>query len=77
MTSLHGHEVIEFIHTKPILKKNLLSTIKKEFGDAKFHTCSKENMTAEELLKFLEEADKLHFKDEKAYINEGNVCDHD
>lgn len=79
MTQIHGHEVINFIkNSKPAIKKeDLLSTIEKAFGDAKFHTCSKENMSAKELLEFLEMADKLYFVNNHARIKTSNVCNHE
>jgi probable metal-binding protein len=79
MEQIHGHEVIALIKdANPAIKQDeLINTIKENFGDAKFHTCSVEGMSAEELIEFLESRDKLFFENGEVHIKEANICDHD
>ena len=60
--SIHGHEVLEMILASktPFTSESLVKAIDERFGkNARFHTCSAENMTARELVVFLEERGKF------------------
>jgi probable metal-binding protein len=62
MNSIHGHEVMEMMlgSGKTYTKQLLLADIHEKFGTgARFCTCSAENMTAEELVDFLEARGKF------------------
>ena len=46
------------------------------FGeDARFHTCSAENMPANELISFLAERSKFYSDDTGFRVNEDEICD--
>ncbi len=54
--SVHGHDVMALMvaQATPVLKVELLSKMSQAFGEnARYHTCSAENLTAEELIIFL------------------------
>lgn len=62
MTQIHGHDVLKMMleSGKIYTKKSLVADIIQKFGaDARFHTCSAEGMTAEEMVAFLEAKGKL------------------
>ena len=52
MASIHGHEVLHMILSSKVAftQRSLIEAIHQRFGEeARFHTCSAENMTAAEL----------------------------
>ncbi|MGK5721520.1 YecH family metal-binding protein, partial [Proteus mirabilis] len=56
MASIHGHEVLHMILSSKVAftQRSLIEAIHQRFGEeARFHTCSAENMTAAELVAFL------------------------
>lgn len=60
--SIHGHEVMHFMMERggSFTKQSLREAIVARFGaDARFHTCSADNMTAEQLIDFLEARGKF------------------
>ncbi|MCH1931643.1 YecH family protein [Shewanella sp. A25] len=60
--SVHGHDVMALMvaQATPVLKVELLSKMSQTFGEnARYHTCSAENLTAEELIIFLMGKGKL------------------
>ncbi len=62
MTQIHGHEVLQMMMTsgKAYTKPGLTQDIISKFGpEARFFTCSAENMTAAELVEFLDRKGKL------------------
>ena len=62
MNTVHGHEVMEMMLTsgKTYTKELLLTDIVQKFGpDTRFYTCAAENMTAEQLVAFLEARGKF------------------
>lgn len=62
MNHIHGHEVLNMMIAtgKTYTKASLAADIIGKFGaDARFHTCSAEDLTAEELVAFLEARGKL------------------
>ncbi len=72
MKSIHGKEVIAMITNSTIKREELITTIEEKFKDTRFYVCSKENLTAKELLEFLENAKKLYFEDGIAKMH---LCD--
>ena len=76
--SLHGHEVmrkmIESGHA--YTRDSLRIAITAWFGEtARFHTCSAENMTADELIAFLAARHKFYSDDVGFRVNEDEICD--
>ena len=56
MTSIHGHDVLNMMieSGKQYTEQSLVQAIASRFGNnARFHTCSAENMTAAERVAFL------------------------
>ena len=80
MESIHGHEVINFIQSSkpPISRHNLMNAISGEFGnEAIFHTCTQSNLSAIDLVSFLERAGKLVVIRGISFIKSDLVCDDD
>ena len=76
---VHGHEVMEMMMAsgKNYTKESLECEIIEKFGaDTRFHTCSAENMTAGELVDFLESRDKFINAGEGFSTNPEKICDH-
>ena len=60
--SIHGHEVMHLMmeHGGSFTKQSLREAIVARFGaDARFYTCSADDMTAEQLIDFLEAKGKF------------------
>lgn len=77
INQIHGHEVIAMMteSNQPFTRDSLKAAILARFGaDARFHTCSVENMDADEMIdflaargKFLENVDGLAINPAKVY----------
>lgn len=76
MKSIHGHEVIDFLRETTSTRENAVTNIEEHFGKIQFHTCSREGMTAKELIEFLEQKGKINFSTGTTTINEKNICQH-
>ena len=62
MESIHGHNVLNFVQElgQEISRESLLSNIEEHFGtEARFHTCSAENLSSEELVSLFLQTGKL------------------
>jgi len=76
---IHGHEVMRMMLASgdTYTRSSLRSTIVGKFGeDARFYTCSAEQMTAEELIVFLEDRGKFVRRDGGFTTAPERVCDH-
>ncbi|CRL62034.1 YecH family metal-binding protein [Proteus vulgaris] len=79
MSSIHGHEVLQMILSSDIAftKASLIDAIHQKFGnDSRFHTCSAENMTATELVDFLEKKGKFIPAEGGFTTSENKICRH-
>lgn len=77
--SIHGHEVMHFMmeHGGSFTKQSLREAIVARFGaDARFHTCSAENMSAEQLIDFLEARGKFVADGAGFSTSADKVCHH-
>jgi len=76
--SIHGHEVMrKMIESGETYTQDTLRiAIDDWFGrTARFHTCSAENMVADELIAFLSERRKFFSDDSGFRVNEDEICD--
>lgn len=80
MESTHGHEVMRmmvetgFTYTR----ESLITAIRERFGaEARFHTCSDEEMNAEALVAFLESRGKFSGSADSMSMKPESICDHD
>jgi len=79
MNQIHGHDVLNMMLAsgKTYTKATLVEDIIKKFGpDAKFHTCSAEDMTAVELVAFLEERGKFKPQAGGFQTSKDVICQH-
>ena len=77
--NIHGHEVMERIAAagRKMSREEIIADAEATFGaDARFHTCSAENMTAGDLLDFLASRGKLVGEDSAMALASGAACDH-
>lgn len=80
MPSIHGHEVLEMMiaSEQPYSTASLIEAITQRFGhDARFHTCSAQDLTAAGLVAFL--ADKGKFipvEDNSFTTSASKICQH-
>lgn len=75
----HGHEVMKMMLSSEYsyTKESLTAAIIEKFGAAtKFYTCSKEDMTASELVDFLESKGKFIAADSGFTTSEDKICNH-
>ena len=76
--SVHGHEVMrKMIESgEAYTQVSLRIAINNWFGEtARFHTCSADNMTADELIAFLAERRKFYSDDTGFRVDETEICD--
>lgn len=79
MQSIHGHEVLQMMiasgetYTVATLEAAIVSRFGKE---ARFHTCSAENLSAAELVAFLQKKGKFIAAEEGFNTHESKICRH-
>jgi len=76
--SIHGHEVMRKMIDSgcAYTKESLHSAIDEWFGaTARFHTCSREGMTADELITFLAARRKFYTEEKGFKVDEQEICD--
>ena len=79
MSSIHGHEVMQMMleSGQPYTENSLKEAIIQRFGaDARFHTCSAENMDAEQLIGFLANKGKFIPASNGFITEEKRICQH-
>jgi probable metal-binding protein len=77
--SVHGHEVLEAIlaHSGPIPRAHLAAAMADAHGaDARYHTCSAQDMTLDELLAFLLERGKISSEADGIVAHREEMCAH-
>ena len=77
---IHGHEVMSMLvdADRPLTRAELEAAILENFGpDARFHTCSAEDMTAAELIAFLDARGKFIEADGKVSTEASRICNHE
>ena len=77
--SIHGHEVMHFMleHGGQFTRESLAQAIATRFGaDARFHTCSAQDMTADELIDFLAAKGKFVASAEGFNTQADKICNH-
>lgn len=75
----HGHQVLEMMFSNSYAsKEELVKAIIEKFGmDERFYTCSTENMTAAELVDFLEAKGKfMPAQDAGFTADKSKMCNH-
>ncbi|WP_392560527.1 YecH family metal-binding protein [Orbus mooreae] len=78
MGSIHGHEVLDMMKNHHYTEESLLVAINQKFGEnATFHTCSKQGMTAQELIKFLAHKGKFKSAESSEFtVDVTKICHH-
>jgi len=79
MASIHGHEVLHMMleSAEQYSQESLVAAINTRFGgDARFHTCSAEEMTAAELVAFLASRGKFIPVEEGFSTHQSKICSH-
>lgn len=79
MSSIHGHEVLHMMleSERPFTESSLTTAITQRFGtEARFHTCSAENLDAKQLVSFLAEKGKFTPADQGFVTEEHKICQH-
>ncbi|MGF6421549.1 putative metal-binding protein [Lelliottia sp. 489] len=79
MPSIHGHDVLNMMieSGEQYTEQSLVQAIDSRFGNnARFHTCSAENMTAAELVAFLAARGKFIPADEGFSTHVSKICRH-
>jgi probable metal-binding protein len=75
--SIHGHEVLRMMLASgtAYTKANLREEIVRRFGPhARFHTCSAQNLTADELIEFLEQRSKFQKTGDALLPDAARIC---
>jgi probable metal-binding protein len=79
MPSIHGHEVLQMMIAsgESYTVATLEAAIIDRFGEeARFHTCSAENLSAAELVAFLQKKGKFIAAEEGFNTHESKICRH-
>jgi len=77
--SVHGHQVMELMLTlgKAISKEELKLLMLEQFGENTcYHTCSASDMTAAELIEFLEKKGKFTESEQGIETAANRICKH-
>lgn len=77
--SIHGHEVLNMMLAsgKQYTRESLEADVAAKFGAAaRFHTCSAENLTAAELVEFLERRGKFTGGEAGFNTTASQICSH-
>ena len=77
---VHGHEVMRMMiaSNETYTRQSLRQAIHDRFGtETRFHTCSADGMTAEELIDFLESKGKFLFQGSEFTTHADRMCDHE
>lgn len=78
MSSIHGHEVLQMMLAsgESWTVASLEAAIRRRFGEeARFHTCSAENLSAAQLVAFLEKKGKFIAREEGFTTAENKIAD--
>jgi probable metal-binding protein len=78
-TQIHGHEVMQMMLEldQSFTRESLRQAIQDRFGgEARFFTCSAENMTPDELIDFLAERGKFVERDRGFNTQADMICNH-
>jgi probable metal-binding protein len=79
MEQIHGHEVIQMMlqSAEPYTRSSLLTAIIANFGsDARFYTCSAQNLTPEGIIDFLQAKGKFVPRGEGFQTSADLMCNH-
>jgi probable metal-binding protein len=79
MQSIHGHEVLQMMIAsgKSYTVASLEEAIKAQFGmQARFHTCSAQDLDAAQLVAFLQKKGKFIAAEEGFNTSESKICRH-
>ena len=79
MKRIHGHEVMEMMLStgKQYSRASLVEDIERAFGpEARFYTCSAENLTPGELIDFLEARGKFVDNEKGLQTSADRICSH-
>jgi|SaaInlStandDraft_1057018.scaffolds.fasta_scaffold01236_19 probable metal-binding protein len=75
--SIHGHEILNFLVEKEPTAEELKVHVAATYGsEVKFHTCSTEEMSLEELIVFLEKRGKFVLMDGRLVADPEKICSH-
>ena len=77
--SVHGHDVMALMvaQAHPVLKPQFIALMTETFGEAaRYHTCSAENLTAEELIFLLLSKGKMAESAQGLAFVAGRQCHH-
>ena len=76
---IHGHQVMEMMlaREQSFTRETLTDAIIEEFGqDARFYTCSASDMTASQLIEFLNGRGKFIEKSDGFNTSADKICNH-
>ncbi|TBL96700.1 YecH family metal-binding protein [Hafnia paralvei] len=79
MSSIHGHEVLNMMidSGESFSTASLITAIEQRFGaDARFHTCSQQDLTAAQLVDFLASRGKFIPSDNDLNTHSSKICQH-
>lgn len=79
MSRIHGHEVMHMMVNSGVSysRESLQTAIHQNFGEeTRFFTCSSDNMTATELISFLENKGKFHPTEDGFSLSPDKICNH-
>jgi probable metal-binding protein len=78
-TEVHAHEVIDLIRqaSPALTPEGVIRAVNERFGPAaRFHTCSLQGMTVEQVVQFLLQRGKVVLHEGTLMVQEANVCRH-
>ncbi|MEX0289404.1 MAG: YecH family metal-binding protein [Flavobacteriaceae bacterium] len=76
---IHGHEIMEMMLSSSVFytKESLCQEIISKFGEeTRYYTCAQDNMTAKELVEFLESRGKFVGSESGFNTSADKICNH-
>lgn len=77
--SIHAHKILNMMTGHSYTETTLVQTINDQFGiDAQFHTCSAQNMNAQQIVQFLKQKGKFMPSSAQQFtVDQSKTCDHE
>ena len=77
MEQLHAHNVLQMMEGHSYTEASLRRAIIDKFGaDARFYTCSADNLDADQLISFLKAKGKFMPAEDGFTVDKSKVCNH-
>lgn len=76
--SIHAHKILEMMQENNYSEASLVEAIHAKFGhEARYHTCSAQDMDAQQIVAFLKNKGKFKEASSGFTVDKTAICDHE